>query len=178
MPDLIPIPPDKLLMRPVDDFNKRWFLLTAGDFAQKCYNTMTVSWGSVGVLWNKPVVQVFARPQRLTREFLDAYPTFTLTLFRNALHPALQLLGTKSGRDGDKIAASGLTPVASSCVAAPTFAEAELVIECKKLFAQKLDPASFEDPALIAANYSAKDFHTFYFGEILAVRGVASFAAG
>ena len=170
MDNLFPITPSSLLMRPVADFAQKWFLLTAGDFNEKRYNTMTVSWGTIGVLWTKPVVQVFARPQRHTREFLDAYPSFTLALFPDKYRPALQLLGTKSGRDGDKIAESGLTPTPSTCVAAPSFAEAELIIEARKLFAQKLDAASFVDPALISTNYPNRDFHTHYFGEIVAVR--------
>ena len=161
-------------MRPAADFGDRWFLLTAGDFAKKHYNTMTVSWGTIGVLWTKPIVQVFSRPQRYTTEFLDAYPDFTLALFPEKFRPALNLLGTKSGRDLDKIAASGLTPVASSVVAAPSFAEAELVIEAKKLFAQKIDPASFVDASIIATHYPKRDFHTHYIGEILAVRGAAA----
>ena len=173
MTPLISIPPEQLLMRPVADFNQKWFLLTAGDFAEKRYNTMTVSWGTLGVLWARPVVQVFARPQRYTREFLDAYPTFTLALFPDTYRPALQVLGTKSGRDGDKIAEAGLTPEASTCVAAPSFAEAELIIEAKKLFAQKIDPASFVDPAMATTHYPTLDFHTHYFGEIVAVRGTA-----
>ena len=164
-------------MRPVSDIRDRWFLLTAGDFAEGRYNTMTVSWLFVGVMWAKPVAQVVARPQRYTREFLDAYPTFTLSLFPEQYRPALQLLGTKSGRDGDKIAESGLTPVASTAVAAPSFAEAELVIEMKKLFAQKLDPASFVDTGLIPSLYPGRDFHTLYIGEMLAVRGTAAWSS-
>lgn len=171
----ITISPDQLLLRPVNDFNQKWFLLTAGDFSKKSYNAMTISWGSLGVLWNKPIVQVFVRPQRYTREFIDAFPTFTLTLFRNAYRPALQLLGTKSGRDGDKIAESGLTPEPSSRVAAPSFAEAELIIEARKLFSQKMEASAFHDPSLIPANYAGNDFHTLYFGEILAVRATAAY---
>ena len=174
---LFPIQPGQFATRPFRDFSEKWFLLTAGDFAAGRFNTMTVSWGTLGVLWAKPVAQVFARPQRYTREFLDAWPTFTLSLLPEAFRPALQLLGAKSGRDGDKIAEAGLTPVASSVVAAPSFAEAELVIEAQKLFAQKLDPASFVDAGIIPRHYPARDFHTLYFGEILAVRGTPAWRA-
>ena len=164
-------------MRPVPDIRDRWFLLTAGDFAQGRYNTMTVSWLFIGVMWAKPAVNVFSRPQRHTREFLDAYPDFTLTLFPEKYRPALQLLGTKSGRDGDKIAEAGLTPVASTAVGAPSFAEAELVIEAKKLFAQKLDPASFVDTHIAPSLYPNRDFHIHYIGEILAIRGTAAWCS-
>ena len=165
------IPPEQFLTRPIADFAEKWFLLTAGDFAAGRFNTMTVSWGTIGYLWAKPVVQVFARPQRRTREFLDAYPAFTLSVLPEKLRPAYQLLGAKSGYEfPDKIAQAGLTPVASATVAAPCFAEAELVIEAKKLFAQKLKPESFFDPAILAEKYPGRDYHTQYFGEILAIR--------
>jgi flavin reductase (DIM6/NTAB) family NADH-FMN oxidoreductase RutF len=87
---------------------------------------------------------------------------------------ALKLLGTKSGRDGDKIAESGLTPCAATTVAAPAFAQAELVIECRKMYWQDMDPTHFLD-AGIAENYAAKDYHRIYWGEIVAVTGTDAF---
>ena len=150
-----------------------WLLLTAGDFAAHAYNTMTISWGSLGTMWNKPFVQVVVRPTRYTYSFMERYPTFTLTAFPSQFKDALDLLGSKSGRDGDKIKASGLTPVASNHVAAPNFAEAELVLECKKIYFDDYEPAHF------LANYIQKnytnDFHRVYFGEILAIQGTAAY---
>jgi hypothetical protein len=114
-------------------FEVQWMLLTSGDFDAGKFNSMTISWGSMGVMWGRPFAQVVVRPVRYTYQFMETYDTFTLTAFPRQYHKALSLLGTASGRDGDKIAQSGLTPVASSCVAAPGFAEAELVIECRKI---------------------------------------------
>lgn len=145
-----------------------WFLLTAGDFATGRCNTMTVSWGSFGTLWNRPFAQVVVRPTRHTHGFMETFPSFTLCAFGEAHRDALRLLGTKSGRDGDKIAEAGLTPAAALHVAAPVFAEAELAIECRKLYWQDLDPAHFLDPA-IEANYPRRDYHRVYFGEVLAI---------
>ncbi len=145
-----------------------WFLLTAGDFKAGRFNTMTVSWGSFGTIWNRPFAQVVVRPTRHTHGFMDGYPSFTLCAFAEERREALRLLGTKSGRDGDKIAESGLTPAAALRVAAPVFAEAQLAIECRKLYWQDLDPAHFLDPA-IEANYPQRDYHRAYFGEIVAV---------
>jgi len=147
-------------------FDKRWFLLTAGDFAAGDYNTMTVSWGFLGTMWGLPVAQVVVRPQRHTRLFMDKYDTFTLCSFPEKYRPALTLLGTKSGRDGDKIAASGLTPRASAHVAAPSFAEADITYECRKLFRQPMTAESMlSDKAL--RNYPANDFHIVYIGEVV-----------
>jgi flavin reductase (DIM6/NTAB) family NADH-FMN oxidoreductase RutF len=161
---------DDLRVRSHHFWDKQWLLLTAGDFAAGRFNTMTVSWGSLGTMWGKPFAQVVVRPGRYTREFMEQYDTFTLCSFPEACRRALSLLGSKSGRDGDKIAESGLTPAASSVVPAPCIAEAHLVIECRKIYWQDIEPAHFLDPA-IAKNYPGRDYHRVYFGEIVSVSG-------
>jgi flavin reductase (DIM6/NTAB) family NADH-FMN oxidoreductase RutF len=169
-----PLDPASLRVRIHDLFCNRWLLLCAGDFTLGRYNAMTVSWGSLGTMWNKPFAQVVVRPQRHTRGYLEEFGTFTLCAFRPALRPALELLGSQSGRDGNKIAASGLTPVAASAVGAPVFAEADLAIECRKIYWQDMDPRGFAAP-WVAANYPAGDFHRVYFGEIVAVQGTEAY---
>lgn len=151
-------------------------VLASGDFAKADYNAMAVGWGSLGTMWGKPFAQVVVRPSRYTRQFMERYDTFTLCAFPERYHGAVNLLGVKSGRDGDKIAASGLTPEAASMVAAPCFAEAELVIECRKMYWQDMDPAHFLDP-VVQKNYPLKDYHRIYFGEIVAVAGADAFRA-
>lgn len=169
-----PIEVDDLLVRSHHLWNTQWFLLTAGDFAAGAFNTMTVSWGSLGTIWNKPFAQVVVRPSRYTREFLEKDPTFTLCAFPTQYQKALALLGTQSGRDGDKIAESGLTPCASTIVAAPSFAEAELVIECRKMYWQDMRAENILDPS-VATLYPRKDYHRIYWGEIVAVAGTDAF---
>lgn len=156
-------------------FANQWLALTAGEFELGRYNAMTIAWGSLGVIWNKPFAQVMVRSQRYTRRYMDDYGTFTLCAFRPAFHSALQLLGSTSGRNGDKIAEAGLTPMASTVVGAPCFAEAELVIECRKSYWQDMDPAGFVSSA-IAANYPDRDYHRFYFGEVVAITGTEDYA--
>lgn len=149
---------------------KQWLLLTAGDFESGKFNAMTVGWGSFGVMWNKPFAQVVVRPTRHTYEFMEAFDSFTLTAFPETQRSALQLLGTKSGRDGDKITEAGLTPEAASVVSSPGFAEAELVVECKKIYWDDMNPDRFLVPE-IGKCYGENDFHRIYFGEIVAIRG-------
>jgi flavin reductase (DIM6/NTAB) family NADH-FMN oxidoreductase RutF len=149
-------------------------LLTSGDFAAGHFNTMTVGWGSLGVMWRRPFAQVVVRPTRYTYEFMEQYDTFTLSAFAETYRQALQLLGTKSGRDGDKIAEAGITPIASTLVPAPGFAEADLVIECRKMYWQDMAPAQFLDPA-IENHYAKKDYHRIYFGEVVTIQGTEAY---
>ncbi len=167
----------RLLLRSLEIWDQRWFLLTAGDFSRGDFNTMTVSWGSFGTIWNLPFAQVVVRPTRYTHGFMERFDSFTLSSFPERYREAVRLLGTKSGRDGDKIAESGLTPTASLQVAAPCFAEADLVVECRKIYWGDLDPGHFLDPA-IEEHYPARDYHRFYFGEILAASAGADHVAG
>ena len=149
-------------------FDDQWLLLASGDFKQKHFNAMTVSWGSMGTIWNKPFVQVVVRPGRYTADFMNRYDTFTVSAFPDEYRDALTLLGTVSGRDSDKIRKSGLTPVASQKVEAPSFAEAELILECRKMFWHDMNAEHFSDPA-IEEHYPEKDYHRIFFGEVLGI---------
>ena len=167
----------------IDQFNSnsislwqnQWLALVSGDFTKNDYNAMTVAWGSIGCMWNKPFAQIVVRPGRYTYEFLEKYATFTLNVFPEDYKKALQILGSKSGRDGDKIAETGLTLAPAQQAAAPVFQEAELVFECKKIYFQDMNPGQFIDPK-IDKNYPQKDYHRIYFGEILALEGVEKYA--
>jgi flavin reductase (DIM6/NTAB) family NADH-FMN oxidoreductase RutF len=151
-------------------WDEQWFVLTAGDFVHGRYNSMTVSWGSLGILWNKPLAMVVVRPTRHTHGFMERSESFTLCAFSETYRAALNILGSKSGRDGDKIKEAGLTPEASQLVAAPGFAEAELILECRKIYWQDMDPSHFLVPE-IERNYPQKDYHRIYFGEVLGIFG-------
>ena len=151
-----------LQFNPFTMINDEWMLLSAGD-ERKC-NTMTVSWGSLGILWNKPVATVYVRPTRYTLEFLDREDTFSLSVLSEGNRAALNYCGSHSGRDGNKIAAAGLTPVVDN--GTPYFAEAKLVLVCKKLYKQDFSPACFLDQSLDAVNYPKKDYHKMFIGSI------------
>ncbi len=156
---------NELTQNPFDIIGKDWLLLSAGN-ANK-FNTMTVSWGGVGVLWNKNVVFTFIRPQRYTLGFVDSEDYFTLCGFGQDFRKELSLCGTKSGRDTDKVRETGLTPIFDE--AAPYFEQARLVLVCKKLYKQDFSPECFIDHSLDSANYASKDYHKMFIGEIVKV---------
>ncbi len=160
----------ELRLKPFSIFDDQWFLLTCGDLENHHFNSMTISWGSIGIMWNKPFVQVVVRPTRYTFEFMNQYADFSLCAFPETCRDALSLLGSESGRDGDKISRSGLTPLAGTQVRSPVFAEANLVFECRKIYLDGFDPQQFIDPA-IERVYKNNVYHTAYFGEILSISG-------
>ena len=171
------IDPHQFATQPFTLFDKQWFLLTSGEFKRKRFNCMTISWGSMGFMWDKPFFMAVVRPTRYTFEFMNDFDTFTLCAFSGQFRSALNLLGSRSGRDEDKIAASGLTPIPSKIVDAPGYEEAELIIECKKMYWQDYDPDHFLNPSIMG-KYPKKDYHRMFFGEILNISGTKSFIAG
>ena len=154
-----------------------WILITAGNTASGPgnWNTMTASWGGFGVLWNKDVAIMCVRPSRHTRSFVDANPLFTMSFFDKKHRKALTICGEKSGREHDKAAEAGLTPivfesnVAGGRVAgAVAFKEASEIVVCRKIYIQDLIPENFLDSS-IAENYPNGDYHRMYVGEVLAL---------
>ncbi len=140
----------------------KWLLITAGT-AERC-NTMTASWGGIGVIWGVNAATCYIRPHRYTKEFVDREDYFTLSFFTDKYKKALALCGSKSGRDIDKVKACGFT-VQTARYGAPYFAEAELVLVCKKLFSQPLDSERMPD-YVKERWYPEKDYHTMYIGEV------------
>ena len=140
----------------------QWMLLTAGT-GEKC-NTMTASWGGLGVLWGKPVATVYIRPQRYTLEFVEREEKFTLAFFGEEYRKALALCGSKSGRDIDKVKECGFTVEMAD--GAPYFAQADLVLVCRKAYWQDMDPTHFLDGEIDGKWYPEKDYHRIFIGEI------------
>ena len=165
------IAPDRLAVGTHSLWDEQWLLLGAGDFSNNKFNAMTVGWGSLGTMWGKPFAQIVVRPTRHTFEFLEKYPSFTLSAFPTHFRDDLLVLGTKSGRDSDKIRETQLTPCESTQVAAPSFQESELSIECRTMYWQDMDPGQFLKSDIIS-HYPQSDFHRIYFGEIVAILGI------
>lgn len=140
-----------------------WMLITAGGIDS--FNTMTASWGGLGQIWNKNVCYCVIRPQRYTYEFMEKSDYFTLSFYEEKHRSALEFCGSNSGRDVDKIKGTGLTPVQTKN-GAVYFDQARIVLECRKIYFQDIDPAGFLDPT-IAGNYPARDYHRMYVGEIV-----------
>lgn len=146
----------------IDLIGARWLLVTA-EKDGKC-NTMTASWGGVGVMWGKDVAYLVIRPQRYTKEFIDGSSTLSLSILPKGHMQQYTYLGRVSGRDEDKIEKVGFSVAHDGDT--PYFENAEIVIICEKLFAQEMKPESFVDETLLPRWYADNDFHTMYICEI------------
>ena len=168
----VEIPFSQLSFNPNTLIGKEWMLVTAGNSADG-YNTLTASWGHLGSLWghagggrNLPTAVVYIRPQRYTKQFIDREELFTLSVLDERYRPALSYLGSHSGRDGDKVARAGLTPVFDQ--GTTYFAQARLVLVCRKRYVQALDGSAVPEDVKKRC-YPAEDYHIMYFGEVVEV---------
>jgi flavin reductase (DIM6/NTAB) family NADH-FMN oxidoreductase RutF len=141
-----------------------WGLLTAGN--PESFNSMTVSWGTLGVLWNKPVLICFVRPQRYTFEFMNKSHYYTLSFFNEENKDSLNICGKYTGKETDKIKKAGLTPYTTD-LGNVIFEQSRLAFECKKIYTDDFKPENFIDQNIIKATYANNDFHKMYIGEIV-----------
>lgn len=156
----------ELSFNPFEKIGKEWMLLTGGN--KEKFNTMTASWGQLGVLWNRNVLTCYVRPNRYTYEFIDNGEYFTASFFGEQYRNALSFCGSHSGRDCDKIKETGLTPVETDgCM---TFEEADLVLVCRKLYNYDMQESGFTTNDGISEQFFGKDhYHRAYISEITAV---------
>ena len=161
-----PYPANLLDINPFTRIGTDWMAVTAGD-AQKA-NTMSASWGTLGVLWGKNVVSIFIRDSRYTKEFMDSHDTISLTYFdmedkENKL--ALKYFGAVSGRKEDKITSAKMH-VDYASDGTPYIDEGNLVLICRKMSATKILPEQFIDASIDSSWYKDKDYHTMYVAEV------------
>ncbi|MBR6950629.1 MAG: flavin reductase [Oscillospiraceae bacterium] len=145
-------------------FGKKWALLTAG--TKESFNTMTISWGGMGTLWGKPVVTVYVKPIRYTWQFMEKSDVFTVSFYSEDFRQDLTLLGELSGRDGDKISRTKLTP--AFLAEGVSFREAEITLVCKKIYAQDLDRGAMPENVRNTI-YATEAPHRMYVGEVVGV---------
>ena len=157
---------DELKFAPFYDLDRSYALLTAG--RKEDFNTMTISWGGFGTLWNKPVVTVYVKPIRYTYSYMENNDYFTVSFYDDKYKKDLITLGTKSGRDTDKISLTGLNPF--FLYDSVTFKEAKVTLLCKKIYYQDMDLEVIEKnlPSDIYDRFYGDDpIHRMYIGEVI-----------
>lgn len=160
------IKPQNIDVNAVKLFANDWMLLSAGK--DTSMNMMTIAWGALGELWGKPIVTVYVSTDRYTYKFLEDNEYFTVTAFPEQFRDKLQYIGSVSGRDEDKVKGSGLTPEFTK-LGNPIYKEANLAIECKKIYAEQLKKELM--PLEQRQWYDEKKLgvHMMYIGEIVNV---------
>ncbi len=150
-------------IEPFEKIGKEWMLITAGN-SEDC-NTMTASWGFMGVIWGKDAAEVVVRHSRYTYEFMEREGLFTLSFFREKYREVLSYCGSMSGRDTDKIADMKLTPVDIDGTVG--FKEAYLTLVCRKMYAADIDTSCLAEGE--QHFYDNDALHKMYIGEIISV---------
>lgn len=154
-------------LAPFYAIDQEWALLTAGE--KERFNTMTISWGGLGTIWNKPVVTVYVKPIRYTYEFMEKNEYFTISFYDEKYKKDLGILGSKSGRDLDKIALTKLTP--EFLEKSTSFKEANLTIVCKKIYFQDLEINNIDTKSIPQSEvdrfYKTEPAHRMYIGEVV-----------
>lgn len=144
-------------------FNDTWALLSA--CPAEDHNTMTISWGGMGTLWNKPVVTVYVKPCRHTYNYMEKNEYFTVSFYPEECRKALGVMGSRSGRDTDKDRAAGLTP--RSMGDATTYEEAKITLLCRKIYCQDLLTENMPED-VVRSCYASEAPHRMYIGEVIA----------
>lgn len=154
------------LEKGMDSLHKQGAFLTVkgGDKV----NTMTISWGSIGFMWQKPVFMALVRKSRYTYELIEQSDSFTVSVpFGTDLKNALMVCGTKSGRDIDKQSAANIAFIPSQQVDSPVVDGCNQYYECKIVYKQAMDKSQLV-PEIQKTMYGDEDYHTLYYGEIVA----------
>ncbi|MBO5164789.1 MAG: flavin reductase [Ruminococcus sp.] len=156
----------ELNFNPFTKIGKEWMLLTGGTIDS--FNTMTASWGQLGVLWNKNVLTCYIRPNRCTYDFVEKGELFTASFLGENFRKALSFCGSHSGRDCDKMAETGLSP--AELDGAVGIEQADLVLVCRKLYSYDMCEKGFLTDDGLPAQFFGKDpYHRAYIAEIIGV---------
>ncbi len=148
--------------KPFERFDQGWALVTAGNLSH--FNTMTISWGGLGTLWELPVATIYIKPCRYTHQFLETNDFFTVSFFTEEYRKDLTVLGSKSGRECDKLALTSLTPkVIGESVG---FLEASETLLCKKIYQMDLKKEGMP-LNVIQSYYKEEAPHTMYIGQVI-----------
>lgn len=156
---------EELELNPFEKIGREWLLITAGDGEKS--NTMTASWGAMGVMWGKNAVTVYIRPQRYTKEFVDREELFTISVLPESLRKALNYCGTVSGKGIDKIKEAGLTPYPVEGTVG--IQEADLIMVCRKMYHDVIKPECFDVKENDEKWYPERDYHMMYIAEVVKV---------
>ena len=133
-------------------------------------NAMTASWGAMGEMWGKDCITLYVRESRFTRELMDKSETFSvnfLDMTKSVNKLALEVFGSESGRDKDKIKEVDFN--VGHKLNTPYLDESNFVFLCNKLSRTVLKEDDFFNPRIKDKFYDNGDYHVMYIAEIIRV---------
>lgn len=154
-------------LAPLYTIDQEWAVLAVG--RKEKFNAMTISWGGLGTIWNKPVATVYVKPNRYTYKFMEENEYFTISFYNEKYREDLKILGSKSGKNVDKVALTKFTP--EFLKNTTSFKEAKLTIICKKIYFQDLDINNISTDSIpqneVDRFYKREPIHRMYIGEVI-----------
>ena len=130
-------------------------------------NTMTIGWGSVGIVWGKPVLMVMVRPSRYTYDLMEKTDEFTVSVPKyDTMKKELSFCGSKSGRDVDKFKECSLGITEGRKIKTPVIDDCEIFYECRILYKDILKAEKI-DENIMDRCYPSDDLHMLYYGQII-----------
>lgn len=164
------IDPADIQENPIRMFSRDWALVAAG--SRERFNALTVAWGAVGTAWGngRPLAIIFVSPSRFTHEFLEREKSFSINVLPAGFRKVMGYMGSRSGRDEDKIAGSGLE-YAFTESATPVFTQSRLIMDCEKIYSHTIEKDRFGETlrtVYAMPVFNGVEPHTVYFGEITA----------
>ena len=151
---------DKLL----EQLQKGIFMTTKKDDK---VNTMTIAWGGINFVWNKPMFVAYVRYTRDTYQMVENTNEFTINIpLKKDLRKELGFCGSKSGRDYDKIKECNFNLHDSRVINTPILSDCEMHYECKVIYKQAMEPGNILNEVK-ERFYSNNNFHVVYYGEIV-----------
>lgn len=148
----------------IDEMIKDGCLLTSGSIND--FNTMTIGWGMIGTIWRKKTFIVYVKPTRYTYNYMENNDYFTVTFFKEKYKEEMVYLGTKSGRDTNKVKDVNFHPLEIDN--GVTFKEAYCTILCKKYYYTDIDKNNIPEEA-VDRYYKDNSLHRVYYGEIIKI---------
>jgi flavin reductase (DIM6/NTAB) family NADH-FMN oxidoreductase RutF len=162
-----PISPEEICDNVFTLVGRVFPVITAGK--QDHYNSMTASGGGLGMLFKKPTTWCILQANRYTLELIQKERTYTMSYFPPDYNAQILFLGSKSGRDSEKMKEVELTSVQIPS-GDMSFREARLIIECKLTELTTPNPNDFctqEAKDYINEAYKEiTDYRKYVFGEI------------
>jgi len=158
----------RYLRKTLEMMNDPGLLLLSGNANES--NVMTIGWGTIGIIWGKPIFCVLVRPSRYTDNFIKKYNEFTVNVPSAGMEETVLYCGAVSGKNYNKFKKKNITLLPGKRVKCPIIKECDIVYECRVIHKNSIVPAELM-PEISPKYYPKEDYHTIYFGEILAVYG-------